>query len=144
MEEVRVLVMVEALEETAAQVRCQVFLEAEVEEAPAQILEDKLQEVLAQRILVVVLAALAARLEYELPVSFLIVKWPDLPEVLQCLGHGLGPTVVAWGGQLQEPEQQRLHHQLNSSSRKYNSDNHHLNSSSRKYNNSDNYYQHRL
>lgn len=58
------LVLVEALGETAAQVRCQVLVEAEVEEVPLQILEYKLQEVLAQQIRSVVLVeALAARLE---------------------------------------------------------------------------------
>lgn len=90
-----------------------------------------------QRILVVVLV--------EVLVGLLVVKQADLLEVLLGLGHGLGPAVVAWGDQLQEPEQHRLHHHINSSSRKYNNnDNHHLYSSSRKYNNSDNHYQHRL
>lgn len=50
--------------ETVAQVRCQVLVEAKVEEVPVRILEDKLQEVLAQRIQAVVLVeALAARQE---------------------------------------------------------------------------------
>lgn len=84
--------------ETVSQVRWQTLVEAEVEEAPVQILDSKLHEVLAQGILVVVLVeALVARLELELPVSFLVVKQADLLEVLLGLGHGLGPTVVAWG-----------------------------------------------
>lgn len=115
------LVLVEALGETAAQVRCQDLVEAEVEGVPVQILEYKLQEVLAHRLLVEVLVeVLAARLEDEHPVSFRVVKQADLLEVLTGLGHGLGPIVVAWGDQLQ---QQRLHHHLNNSSRHYNSDN---------------------
>lgn len=118
------LVLVEALGETAAQVRCQLLVEAEVEEVPVQISEYKLQEVLAHRILVEVLVeALAACLEDEHPVSFRVVKQVDLLEVLMGLGHGLGPTEVAWGDQLQDPEQQRLHHHPSNSRRNYNSDN---------------------
>lgn len=89
------------LVETVAQASCQVLVEAEVEEAPAQILDSKLQEALVQRMLVVVLVeALAACLEDEHPVNFRVVKQADLLEVLLGLGHGLGLTGMALGDRL--------------------------------------------
>lgn len=132
--------------ETVAQAHCQILVEVKVEEGPVQILEYKLTEVLVQQILgvgLVEVEALAARVDSKLPVSSRVVLQADLLDVLLCLGHGLLPTVVAWGNQLQEPEQQRLHHYLHSSSRRCSRHRYgYLNNSNDNHNNSDNYQHH--